>query len=273
MLDKNIDLKELKKIELELLIAVDSICRRNNIRYSLAYGTLLGAIRHKGYIPWDDDIDICMPRPDFERFVQYCGNNDVPFELLSSESDKQYINLISKICAKGTNIIEKNTNRFQNKIGVYIDIFPIEGLGNNEKIAIKNFRKSTIYREVLNASLWKKYFTSKTHSLFYEPLRIILFCISRFVSPYKLLKKIIDIYRDINYDEVRYIGVIGSPYRKRDIFDRYILEEFIDIEFEGHIFKAFKNYDKYLKQIYGDYMILPPKEKRTTHHTFTAYYE
>jgi lipopolysaccharide cholinephosphotransferase len=270
---KSIDIQELKTIELELLKKVDAICKSQDIRYSLAYGTLIGAIRHKGFIPWDDDIDIAMPRPDYDKFLKYCKQNKTDFYVLACENEELYPDLITKVCATNTVIVEENTNRFQKKIGVYIDIFPIEGLGDDSNQAQKNFDKSAINRELLNAALWKKYFRSKTHSIIYEPIRLFLFLISRIVSPAFLIKSIKNVYKDKDYDLCKYVGVIGSPYRRKDIFDKSLLEGYEEVEFEGTRFMAFAHYDEYLKQLYGDYMTLPPLEKRESHHTFTAYYE
>lgn len=269
---RRINSNELKKIELDLLKNIHNICVNHNMRYSLAYGTLLGAIRHKGFIPWDDDIDICMPRPDYNRFVEYCASHKTPFRLLAAEANVGYADLISKVCALNTVIKEESTNRFGEKTGVYVDLFPIEGLGNTLEEGRSSFGKSSFARELLNAALWKKYFRSKTHAWFYEPLRFALFCLSRPVSPYKLVDKITQSYKNLEYDKMDYVGVVGSPYREKDIFKKEILDGYIDVEFEGETFKGFAKYDDYLKQIYGEYRKLPPKEKRVTHHTFRAYY-
>lgn len=269
---KSIDDKELKNIELRLLVEVDRICKMNSIRYSLCYGTLLGAVRHGGFIPWDDDIDICMPRPDYNRFVKYCENNKVNFSLLAFETQNPYLDIISKVYNQNTVIEEENTNRFQSKTGVYIDIFPIESLGNTYEEAKRNFGKSTISRELLNASLWKKYFLSKTHAWYYEPARFVLYLLSRFISPKRTIAKILECYSGMEYDNTEYVGVIGSAYRTKDIIERHIIEEYTEVDFEGLRFMAFKEYDAYLKHIYSDYMKLPPEEKRVSHHMFKAYY-
>lgn len=94
---KEIDLRQLKKIEAELLNEVDKICVKENFRYSMGGGTLLGAVRHKGFIPWDDDIDIMMPRPDYDAFISYCLSNETPFKLRCWETDKTFVDFSAKL--------------------------------------------------------------------------------------------------------------------------------------------------------------------------------
>lgn len=269
---RNIELNEMKTIELDLLKKIDKICRDNNFRYSIAYGTLLGAVRHKGFIPWDDDIDICMPKPDYEKFIEFCKNNDVSFECLAKEKDCTYYDLISKICAKNTIIVEKNAGRYNLNKGVFVDIFPMEGLGKTKKQAVHNFNKSVLWREILNAASWTKFFRSNSHAIYLEPIRFFFYIISRFIHPSFVIKKINKIYDKGEYDSSEYVGVLGSPYRKKDILEKKFIEEYDDVLFEGIRVRKFKNYDWYLKHFYGNYMKLPPIEKQITHHSFQAYY-
>ena len=105
---KMIDLEEMKKIELRTMEEIDSICKANGFRYSLCGGTLLGAVRHKGFIPWDDDIDIFMPRQDYDAFVKYCVENETPFALLCTETNSDYGYIYAKAIAKDTFIVENS---------------------------------------------------------------------------------------------------------------------------------------------------------------------
>ena len=267
-----ITLEELKQIELEILKQVDAICIQENVRYSLCGGSLLGAIRHGGFIPWDDDIDIFMPRPDYNKFVEYCKTHRVPFKLSSIEVDSNCSYLYAKAMNYYTTINEINGNRNGVNLGVYIDIFPIDGLGNTYDEAKEQFKKTRFDRELLVAYNWKHFFRSKTHSIVYEPIRFAFFVLSRFVKSEKLIKKIQAKYPTDGFQKSKYAGTICGSYRFKEILPIEVYSEFDTVSFEGYEFMSIKNKDTYLKSIYGNYMELPPKEKRVPHHTFEAYY-
>lgn len=270
---KNIDLEELKRIEFNLLVQFDEIANENGFRYTIAGGTLLGAVRHKGFIPWDDDIDISMPRPDYNKFIDYCKKEQTPFKLICHETDNRYGYLFAKIADKRTVIEEENGNRENAELGVYIDIFPIDGLGNSLEEAKEIFAKTSFKRELLVAANWKRYFRSKRRPLYQEMIRFPMYLISRFMSYEKLIKSIEKIYLNIDFNECKYVGCICGVYRLKDIFPQKVYSKYTKLEFEGRKFNAIADSDCYLSQFYGDYMKLPPIEKRKTHHTFKAYYK
>ena len=270
---KNISIDELKKIELDILRQIHEVCTQNGFRYSLAGGTLLGAVRHGGFIPWDDDIDIFMPRPDYEKLIEYCKTHQTPFKLICNETESKYSYLFAKAVNPNTVIIEEGSNRTKVDLGVYVDIFPIDGLGGDYESATKKFNKSKFLRELLVAYNWKKYFRSKTRSIIYEPIRLMMFLISRFVRHSKIINKIQRIYRPEDFENSNYSACICGAYRLKEINSKEVYSNFTDIEFEGEKFKAITNYDAYMKSIYGDYMKLPPKEKQKSHHTFVAYWK
>lgn len=270
---REIDLETLKTLELALLKQVHDICVAENLRYSLGGGTLLGAVRHKGFIPWDDDIDIMMPRPDYEKFIDYCKNHETPFAVKSHETDKSFVDLSAKIYNPDTVLIDDDIAGSNDGIGVYIDLFIIDGLGNTEKEAVKAFRATSFKRELLVAAQWKKFFRSKTRPFYYEPIRFAMFLLSRFVNSDKTFCKIEKKYKKIDFDSVDYAAAVGGSYREREIHKSRLFTELIDIPFENHEFKGIADYDTYLTSNYGDYMALPPENKRVAHHTFKAYYK
>lgn len=264
---------ELKQIEFKILKEIHEICVANGLRYSLCGGTLLGAVRHKGFIPWDDDIDIFMPRPDYNKFIAYCLSNETRFRLVSTEADPKYSYLFAKAIDPNTVIQELNGNRNDVELGVFVDIFPIDGLGDTYEQAKKNFKKSSFNRELLVAYNWKKFFRSKTHSVIYEPIRFAFYLMSRLSNSKKLIDRIQSTYPSKSFDESQYAGVICGGYRQKEILPTKIYAEFDKMLFEGQEFMTIKNWEAYLGSIYGNFMQLPPEEKRVTHHTFKAYYK
>ena len=273
-MNNEINLEQLKKIELDLLKSVHEICVRENFRYSLGGGTLLGAVRHKGFIPWDDDIDIMMPRPDYNAFIDYCiTHDDVPFSVQCYKTDKEYVDLSAKIYNPNTVLEEECATDKEQKTGVFIDVFVIDGLGDTYKRAKKAFRATSFKRELLVAAQWKKFFRSKTRAWYYEPIRFLFYIMSRFVNKSKLFEAIQKKYERINFNAVNYAAAVGGSYREKEILPQKVFSNLTELQFEGYGFKTIEAYDEYLSSIYGDYMRLPPEEKRVSHHLFKAYYK
>lgn len=273
MYGKEITLEEMKSIELNILKQIHELCISQGFRYFLIGGTLLGAVRHKGFIPWDDDIDIGMPRSDYEKLIEYCSSNETPFKLVCNKTDHNYGYLFAKAVDKNTVLIEENANKDGAELGIYVDIFPIDGLGDTYNEAIKNLNKTRFNRELLVAANWKKFFRSKTRPIYYEPIRLAFFFMSRMCSFRKLINKIESQYGVDGFDKFKHAGCVCGSYRNKEIVERSVYSEYIQLPFEDAYFNCPKDYDKYLKCIYGDYMKLPPKEKQVSHHMFTAYYK
>lgn len=270
---KEITLEELKELELSILSSVHEICKSENLIYSLGGGTLLGAVRHQGFIPWDDDIDIMMPRPDYDAFIEYCLTHETGLKIRCFQTDKTYTDLSAKVYLPNT-ILEDNTSKDDGEaIGVFIDIFPIDGLGNTYKKAVKAFKATSFKRNLLVAAQWKKFFKSKTHPWYYEPFRFAFFLLSRCINRAKTFKKVLKKYENINFNEVNFAAAVGGAYREKEILPREVFTEYCLLTFENAEFCAITSYDRYLSSIYGDYMKLPPEEKRVSHHTFKAYYK
>lgn len=263
---------ELKKIELRTLQQLHDLCTQEGLRYSLCGGTLLGAIRHKGFIPWDDDIDVLMPRPDYNRLIAYCQTHETPFRLICSQTESGYGYLFGKAVAKDTVMIEENTNPNHVDMGVYVDIFPVDGMGNTVEEARKNFKAREFAREVLVAKNWSRFFRSKTRSWYVEPIRFAFFLLSRLVPMKTLVKHIEKYYAQFDFDKCEYVACMCGVYRLKEICPREEYTQYIALPFETGCFIGLKEYDKCLTRMYGDYMQLPPEHKRVTHHMFQAYY-
>lgn len=271
---KEIQFDELKQVELNLLKNVNAICREHGWKYSLCGGTLLGAIRHKGFIPWDDDIDIAMPRKDYEAFLKYGMEHgeEQSVRIVSPKTSSCYAYLAAKVCDTNTIMEEENFERDGLEMGVYVDIFPIDGLGTKSE-AKKHFNATRFERELLVARNWKRFFRSKTHAWYIEPVRFAFWIMSRFVSTSKLVNKVETYYAQFPIEKSEYAAVVCGSYREKEILPTEVLNTFTEVEFEGKQFMAFEKYDEYLRSIYGDYMKLPPKDKQVTHHMFKAYWK
>ena len=216
-MSNSITTSEIKKIELDLLLQFHDICQKENLRYSLGGGTLLGAIRHKGFIPWDDDIDVMMPRPDYEKFLDYCENNDVPFGVQSYRNDKEFVDMSAKMFDKSTLLDIDSVSKTDIQTGVFIDVFVTDGVGNTYEEGLKNFNASRFWRELLVAAQWEKFFRSKTRPIYYEPIRLAFFIMSRFANKQKVFEKIQNKYKAFNYDECEYVAAIGGAYREKEV--------------------------------------------------------
>lgn len=268
---KELTLDEMKATELGLLLEFHQMCVENGWRYSLSGGTLLGAVRHHGFIPWDDDIDVMMPRPDYDQFIEYCGAHPTAFKVFSNELTENYYLLFAKISDRKTLIEDAETVLPDYGIGVSIDVFPIDGLAETYNGAKKRFESTSLKRELLGASAWKKYFRSKTHPVYMEPVRFAVFAASRAVNRKRLLLSVEKTNRGVPFDTSRFAGCVCGSYRKNEIMETDVFREYEDILFEGRQLKAIRGKEIYLQHLYGDYMKLPPEEKRVTHHTFKAY--
>lgn len=271
MENKHLNDYEIKRIEFKILKSIHDICMTNNINYSLAGGTLLGAIRHKGFIPWDDDVDILMTRENYERFVDYCTKNETAFNFLCCTASNEYGQPFAKACDKNTYLIEENVIRGNYTEGIYVDIFPIDYIGDSVEEAKRAYAKRRFKSELLVAANWGKFIKSKTHGIIYEPFRLAFFIISRFINPNKLARSIESKNAKNKDTNRKYSGCFYGSYREKEILKSEIYEKTIMGEFEGEKFLILENYDEYLNCLYGDYMKLPPIEKQKTHHGFTAY--
>lgn len=258
-----IDKIEMQKIQLDILDDIHQFCITNNIRYSLAYGTLLGAVRHKGYIPWDDDIDLIMPREDYERFIkEYKSDCNEVLDLSKSDVCKE---MFVKVSRKKT--IMQDILLGRELWGINVDIFPIDNIMDNYKELLDKYHKlkNKLYR-------FCPYYKGAEHkkiSLFLKNLikRIV------FLYPYNILriKKQINDLAQTSKKTTKAGLLLNVAYGENEFFDKELFEKYSTILFEGKYYNTISDYNKYLSQIYGDYMQLPPEEKRKSHHLYNAY--
>lgn len=270
---KEIDINELKKLQVEILVKVHEFCERMNIRYFMGYGTLLGAVRHKGYIPWDDDIDIGMPRPDYDRFLKIFNGHYKNLTVIAPELDWNFIEPYANVYDNRTILIEEN-RRVNLGIGVKIDIFPIDGVPEDfeEYVKLRKTLKSILEVKAYKLLGFKDYVKlfSRPKFLLYIFMKLMPYL---FTSCAKLQRKIYYLATQNNFATSQYVDKITFQNKPLTRLPREVYEEFLDMEFEGHMLKGLKDYDSHLKVIYGDYMILPPKEQQVFRHGFKAYWK
>lgn len=262
-----IKIEELKKIELGILDYIAEICSQNGLKYFLDSGTLLGAIRHKGFIPWDDDIDIIMPRKDYMKLINIIPKKDNKYILLSTYTQSDYYYLFAKIVDTTTELYEKFSNNISN-YGVYVDIFPLDNLPDDEQERI-SFQKHAwnlhrIYNyQFMNAANFKILPFKKK----------IIYILSRTTNKKRLSQQLDNLYRKYENVKSTYVGYLlggNCPFSKLPA--KYFNNP-IKVQFEGKEYYTIEKYDEYLTMLYGDYMKLPPMDKRASHHAFKAYWK
>lgn len=260
---KEINIEELKKIQLGILQNVADFCDKHNIRYFLAYGTLIGAIRHNGYIPWDDDIDIAMPRPDYERFIRIFKDESARYEVVSVHNNKQYGMPFAKV--HDTRTVLHEILYKQDVYGVYIDIFPIDSIKNKCQIYTIIFLTKVLHTKKANFSNRK---ITKMIINFFGKIILAPFSIHNIAS---FMDKICKRHP---YGSTPYAGEISDGLSEgRAMVNFELFEDTLPHEFEGRTYKIPIGYDKWLRSLYGDYMQLPPIEKRNTLHVFMAWWK
>lgn len=253
--------QEIKERELLILLSFQEFCQRNNLRFYLSGGTLLGAIRHHGFIPWDDDIDVCMPRKDYERLEQIYINNEQKY-CLRSRNLGNFIAPFAKLVDKNTWIDSQFTSDDMNR-HLWIDIFPVDGLPESLDAVKKIYKQCEFYRRIFlitNAKL------GEGKSTFHKYIKYILKPLSVLYGKKHCVEKIDQLAHKYQYEQCKYVGAItwglyGAGERMlKSKFEKQVL-----VEFEGYKFPTFSCWDSYLHGLYGDYMKLPPVEKRQTH--------
>lgn len=254
---KEISFDEGKKVMLDTLISVARFCDQNSINYSLAYGTLIGAIRHKGFIPWDDDIDIIMMRDDYERFIS--TYKDERYKVIDGSFNPNHSHV--RVSDEKT-VLELNKWRGQfYNAGLWIDVFPIDKVPDSQK-RYAMFRRKVwfLFEMQLSGEVHRNGFLNK-----------VIFHICKPFSSY-FGKKALHKMKKYNNKETQSVANMGVWYLTFPKFPASYMDEFVEVDFEGHKFKAIKQYDAFLRGVYGDYMQFPPKEKQIPHHSYKAFW-
>lgn len=246
------------------------ICETHQLTYFCVGGTVIGAVRHGGMIPWDDDIDVAMPRPDYDRFLQLCKTIDLGHYELATPEMKGYPFFFSKFCDKDTSLIE--IENVPCLYGIFIDIFPIDGTSSDKAEAtqmMKNFKRISNKIDATIAHLtFGEYL-----SLLFQPkqwgrmaFQTAAFLLGRETIRKRLINKLNAIATSHDFNASQYIANYGGAWAEKEIHPKEWILPLTKKHFEDTEVYIPGNYHEYLTQMYGDYMQLPPEEKRISHH-------
>lgn len=253
------ELRQVQLIELELLIEVDRICKKNNIKYNIIAGTLLGAVRHKGYIPWDDDADVALLREEYVKFVDACRRDldHTKYYFQDYEVTEGYRWGYGKLRRKDTLFLRENQENMPYEQGIFIDVFPLDQVPNFYPARmLTNFHCFCI-RKVLWSEVGKNVSGGILKKV-YEWINHIP--INNIIKHYKKM------YEKLNRKNTKWVRILLFPTPNRSYgYLKKWYEESELIDFEGELFPGIKDYKEYLSFKFGNYTELPPMEKRKTH--------
>ena len=271
----SLGIKDIQQVSLDILVSVHNYCIKNNIKYSLMYGTLIGAIRHRGFIPWDDDIDIIMPRKDYDRFCKTFYHEDLG--IISEKNDDCYINYCRVYDKKRTTCSCLIPFAKDYKGGVWIDVFPIDGVPD-ERFSFEDSIKKmqTLWIKQLRYRFSMASFREIVQTCSFKDF-LILSAIKLSGSGRSLLKRTnkalrafaiqVPLYATGHWSQLTCLDDGAKNFQ--DIDD---IKDFTLMPFENHDFFVLSGFHRVLQNIYGNYMELPPENQRVRHNVTTTFF-
>lgn len=254
-------LRKLQLTQLEILKVIDRICRENDISYSLYAGTLLGAVRHQGFIPWDDDLDICMSRAEYNRFLQVWEEaKPEGYMLQNKENSPDFTQSFSKIRKLGTTYQMKVDLGKQYYQGIFVDIFPIDRFPEGKLRQIQFRTACMLYQ------LYTREFVPPRSSGAVKWVSQAILMLTPRKSRTVLRKKLLDHITQYSDDRSLPAIAIETMGTLRTLYPAEMLDQYTHLLFEGEEFQCFADWDEHLRRKFGDYMQLPPEEERTWRH-------
>jgi len=258
--DNNGQLRRLQLTQLSILKVIDRFCRERGIRYSLYAGTLLGAVRHKGFIPWDDDLDICMSRQDYDRFLAAWTKEPPEGCLLQNkENTPSFTQSFTKIRAEHTTFLQYDWERGRYHTGIFVDVFPID------RLPAGKLNRAVFQWRCLNYQLLtREFIPPKGNAVEKAASRLILGLTpvnKRFDRRKKLLRAVTAVSdRKLDTVAIETVGTIRTP------LPADLLDEYVDLPFEDGKYMCFADWEGYLRAAFGDYMTPPPESERVWRH-------
>ena len=258
------DISEIQQMELGIMEYIHEVCHKIGVKYFLSYGSLIGAVRHKGFIPWDDDMDICMLRDDYEKLQDYMiAHPDERYELMSYKNNVNYVYPFMKVQDNHTYLVEEDV-RIDSDMGIYVDIFPVDGYEDNQ--AFKDKMTKIIKKRQLSCYTFKGITNSK--SVVNSIIRYISVIIFYFTNTNKYVAQIDELAKSRKVEDYELVDYVIYKDMNKPVWKREWLEQVESGSFEGKEFMIPKHYHEILTSDYGDYMQLPPVEQRVSHHDF-----
>ena len=258
------DIREIQQMELGIMEYIHETCQKIGVKYFLAYGSLIGAVRHKGFIPWDDDMDICMLREDYEKLQDYLiANPDERYEVMSYKNNLNYVYPFMKVQDNHTYLLEEDV-RIDSNMGIYVDIFPVDGY--EDDVQFKNKMTKLIKKRQLSCYTFKG--ITNTKSVLNSLLRYVSVIIFYFTNTNKYVSQIEELAKSRKVSDYEQVDYLIYKDMNKPVWRREWLEQVTTGTFEGKEFTIPKNYHEILTSDYGDYMQLPPVEQRVSHHDF-----
>lgn len=255
---------------------LDQLCTENHLQYFLMYGTLIGAVRSAGMIPWDDDIDILMPREDYDHLVKYCRSHASeirPFVLFENTLIPEYPHPIARMSDCRYRLHFENEKDYG--LGLFVDIYPLDGVGNDEKKAHQLVRRSCRNASLCFLTSRKRFGRDNTKSKLKMIMKYPAYLWANLLGNQHYIRKADRLCRTFSYQESRFVSCVAQPWheRKGENKNIYPKEWFVPIRaaFEDDEFVIPAGYDSILRMGYGDYMMPPEETERQTHHTYDAF--
>ena len=268
---KPVSAEEIQRIQLSILRQFREFCSKHHLRFYLAYGTLLGAVRHKGYIPWDDDIDLMMPRPDYLKFIELFSASDQGcLEVLSVQNNRDYFATFAKIIDNRTIMFQEYGQVEKVEIGVYIDIFPMDGLPEKEEEIKAWYKKTTRLGTAYKLAIRK--FSAPSSNPIKGIIKTLFSIPFRLLGSYFFISRLEALGMTHAYDSSTWVACVTSDKEIARRQPRQHLEDSVLVEFEGDMYPAPSEWDKHLTNLYGDYMNPPPENKRQEHY-YTVFWK